>query len=149
MEKSLSTKEPSLNKAIHLYRTAALDQQLGDRSPKLFSEATIRNLWAQFKLSAPIWAAINLNATYRFCEPQRELQSKENLVETLKYAAGLYKFGSNFVAARQHNRKPLLDPGICIFGDYFLSEAKYIQSSQKPDILVRLLEDYKAPKSLV
>lgn len=140
------TSEPSLNKAVFFLKDFYLGQRYRNGKAWPTSPSTIRKAWNQFRLSAPIHAAIRLNRVYPFCELKNELGSAKNLDLTLRVAAAVFKFGSFSIPQHGSNSTPLLDPKISIFSDYYLSNSLTLSGSVlEPDVLVDALRKYEAP----
>ena len=147
MDKFMVTTEPSLKKAVYLLKDLYISKKFLNGKPYPRSTATITNSWNKFRLSAPIWAAIRLNMSYRYCTPGEEFSSEENLDLTLKVAADIFKFACKSVTKHGTTSKPLLDPNDCILSDYYLSNSLSLMATKarKPDVLINILKGYAAP----
>lgn len=136
--------EPSFNKAIHIMKEFALDHEIkyGDETSLPRSEQTIRNCWNEFAPVAHFWGAFRINQAYPFSD-KFEIFENENFDMFLEIAAGILRFGKEFVPFRTKDNTALLDGDIWELPNTITP--RKLVNGELPDLMVKFLEKYKAP----
>lgn len=136
--------EPSLNKAIFVAMEYAKTAKYGDGTRMNVSERMVLECWNEYKPVAHLWAAFRINGAYPYA-PADDIFSQTKFLEV---AAGLYRFGVEFVPFRARPKTPILDAKKCwALPDNIV--ASNLISDRIPDRLLKYLKKYKAPPSRV
>lgn len=94
---------------------------------------------------AHLWAADRLGQAYPFAPDPLSLESWPVFLEA---AQGIFEFGKTYIPKRSRSKKSILDGD-----DYWVLpkviQAIHLQTHRKPDALLKLLKNYKAPKTRV
>ena len=140
--------EPSMRKAIFVAREYAKqpDVVYGDGSKMDTSEPMLRKHWTHFRPVAHLWAALQIDQAYSFTDGERNVFAPEVFPTFLGVAATMFEFGVSFVPFRAKLHVPILDPSNC----WTLPESVYplsLTEAPPPDILMRTLKEYSAPRS--
>lgn len=137
--------EPSMNKAIYVSKEFAKKAKYGDGTP-MHSETKIKQYWKEYMPVAHFWAALEINRSYTFIPDQADCFSEKGFAKFLQVTAGIYEFGTKFIPKRAKIKQPFLDPLKCWILDRDI-EPLHLVSDIKPDVLIKILKKYKAPKS--
>lgn len=136
-------KRPSMNKAIHIAMQYGLVTSFGDGEVMNRSETKIRKCWAEFRPVAHLWAAFRITQAYPLDNGASTLDAQLGSIEFLQVAAGLYKFGVEFIPVGSRPSEPILSPDTA----WCLPESirpSMRQRGQMPDRLAHYLATYKA-----
>ena len=136
---------PSMNKAIFCASEFAKKAQYGDGTSLAISEPTIRKFWNEFRPVAHLWAAFRLAQVYPYSPKPLH---PENFDVFLGVAQGIFEFGKAYSPQGSKSKESILE------GDNFWVipekiEARHLNSERKPDLLLKMIKKYKAPKSSV
>lgn len=139
--------KPSMNKAIAAMKefanTSGVEYGDGDRLPK--SEQTMRNCWNEYRGVAHLWGAFRLNQDYQIGVDHRVF-TEENYIPFLEVAAGILRFGTEFVPHHVKDRVPLFSGDeMWTFTDAIIR--RKLVSGNFPELLQNLLNNYQAPAS--
>lgn len=135
--------DPSFGKALHVIEKFAIGERFGDETPLPYSEGTIRKRWTEFESVAHLWAATRLNQDYPFCEPGAWQHSVEACHKMLAAAAGILKFGTNYIPKRTKPPKPVVDP-VKAWAIPASVGSSRLESERLPDKLAEYLKSFKA-----
>lgn len=133
--------EPSFNKAIFIMKEFALkhDVQYGDSTRLPRSEQTIRNCWNESAPVAHLWGAFRINQSYPYSD-MNDIFKSEFFLEV---AAGVLRFGKEFVPFRAKDKLPLLGDDVWALPKTITP--RKLVNGQFPDLMVNFLRNYKAP----
>lgn len=135
---------PSLNKAFFVSQAFAKNNTYGDGTPMAVSIRYVKERWSAFKSVAHLWGAWRLNMGYPIVD-QTSLFSEE--FETfLGIAKELQDFGLRFIPLGAKPQLPIMqNDSVWLLPDKI--KAITLKSYRKPDLLIKYLKKYKAPKS--
>ncbi|MBV5349689.1 hypothetical protein JZU71_00540, partial [bacterium] len=98
-DESEAFRRPSMGKAIHVSMQFSLGKKFGDGDKMHYSESKIRECWDEYKSVAHLWAAYRITQAYPLPGGEGNAAVKIGSIDFLKVAAGIYKFGVNFIPA--------------------------------------------------
>jgi len=134
-----SLEEPSLKKAVYVAHEFAKMERYGDGKRMNTSPKKIRACWQDFMSVAHLWAAFRLNQAYPYTSNRTDFSS--GFQSLLEVAAELLRFGFKFTPLR--SKSTVLD---CL-QSWTLPEAvppKVLRTNRLPDLLIKVLKNYKA-----
>ena len=132
--------EPSLNKAFSVAMEYAKTAKYGDGTRMNVSERMVSQCWNEYKPVAHLWAAFRINAAYPYAPDEEVLMSKK----FPEVAVEIYRFGVGFIPFRA--KTPILDAEKCWVLPDSIAASKPVLD-RAPDVLLKYIKNYKAPKS--